>query len=69
MMRGGNGKRRYDIRHGPFDILGGGGGGLGIFFRAKNFFRTILEQDYFFRRPFGPDYFFYKPKLSYNIHV
>ena len=44
----------------------GGGEGLGIFFRAKKFFRTILEQDYFFRRHFGPDYFFYNQKLWYT---
>ena len=38
------------------------GGGLEFFSGPRNFFRTILEQDYFFRRPFGPDYFFFKPK-------
>ena len=44
-----------DVRHGPFDILGGG---LGFMSGPENFFRTISEQGYFFRRPFGPDYFF-----------
>ena len=33
------------VRHGPFDILGGGGGGLEFFSGPRNFFRTILEQD------------------------
>ena len=49
------------IRHGPFDILGGGG--LGFRSGPEFFFRTISEQGYFFRRPFGPDYFFHNQKL------
>ena len=48
-----------DIRHGPFDILGG----LGLMSGPEIFFRTISEQGYFFRRPFGPDYFFHNRKL------
>ena len=50
------------VRHGPFDILGGGGG-LGFMSWPENFFRTISEQGYFFRRPLGPDYFFHNQKL------
>ena len=53
--------RMVALRHGLFDILGGGG--LEFFSGPRNFFQTILEQDYFFRRPFGPDYFFYNQKL------
>ena len=46
------------IWHGPFDIQGRGGG-LGFLVRAKIFFQTKWEQDYFFRRPFGPDYYYF----------
>ena len=53
--------RLFLLRHGPFDILGGGG--LGLMSGPENFFRTISEQGYFFRRPFGPDYFFHNRKL------
>ena len=49
------------FRHGPFDILGG----LEFFSGPRNFFRTILEQDYVFRRPFGPDFFLYPKAIIY----
>ena len=40
------------IRHGPFDILGGGGGLLGIFFGAKNFlFGQFWRKIIFFAGP------------------
>ena len=53
--------RPWSIRHGPFDIQGGGG--LGFWSGPRYFFQTKSEQDYFFRRPFGPDFFFHNKKL------
>ena len=54
------------LRHGPFDILGGGG--LGIFFRAKNFFSDNFGARLFFSPALRAGLFFFLTK-SYNIHV
>ena len=58
----------FILRHGPFDILGGGGGGLEFFSGPRNFFRTILEQDFFFLPALRAGLFFSIIK-SYNIRV
>ena len=54
-------ERSPSIRHGPFDIQGGGAWNFGP--GREFFFQTKSERDYFFRRPFGPDYFFHNQKL------
>ena len=46
----------YIIRHGPFDIQGGGG--LGFWSRPSYFFRKKLEQGYFSVGPSGRIIFF-----------
>ena len=51
-------KSRKQVRHGPFDIQGGGGG-LEFWSGPRYFFRIKSGQDYFFRRSFGSDYFFF----------
>ena len=45
-----NNFRTAHVRHGPFDILGGGGG-LGFMSWPEKFFQTISEQGNFFPGP------------------
>ena len=59
--------RERCIRHGQFDIQGGG---LGFWSGPKYFFKTKSEQDYFFCRPFGPVNFFFRTEnYIYNIQA
>ena len=58
---------QQQLRHGPFDIQGGGG--LGFWSGPRYSVRTKSEQDYFFRRPFGPDYYFFYITKSLNYII
>ena len=57
-------KTKIIVRHGPFDILGGGG--LGLMSGPENFFRTISEQGYFFAGPSGRIIFFITEIYKYR---
>ena len=57
------------LRHGPFDIQGGGGGGLEFLSGPRIFFRTKSEQDYFFSPALWAGLFFSQPKATFMTYT
>ena len=55
--------RFIGVRHGPFDIQGGG---AWVFGPGQDIFSDKIRARLFFLRHFGPDYFFFITK-SLNI--